>query len=55
MYGALSGNQMLAGLPNYGMFGSGMMTNQGSMLPPPNHLGMAGQYFGDGEQAWHQR
>ncbi|KAG7584388.1 RNA recognition motif domain [Arabidopsis suecica] len=50
MYGALSG------LPNYGMFGSGMMMNQGSMLqPPPNHLGMAGQYFGDGGHAWHQR
>lgn len=50
MYGALSG------LANYGMFGSGMMMNQGSMLqPPPNHLGMAGQYFGDGGHAWHQR
>ncbi|XP_010467882.1 PREDICTED: UBP1-associated proteins 1C-like [Camelina sativa] len=56
MYGALPGNQMVAaGQPNYCMFGSGMMMNQGSMLPPPNHMGMGGQYFGDGEHAWHQR
>ncbi|KAL1218356.1 UBP1-associated proteins 1C [Cardamine amara subsp. amara] len=53
MYGAVSGNQMVAGPPNYCMFGSGMM-NQGPMLPP-NHMGMAGQYFGDGEHAWYQR
>jgi len=28
------------------MFGSGMM-NQGPMMPP-NHMGMVGQYVGDG-------
>lgn len=44
--GAMMGNQMVAGLPNYRMFGSGMM-NQGPMMPP-NHMGMAGQYVGDG-------
>lgn len=54
MYGALSGNQMVAGLPNYCMFGSGVMS-QGLMLPPPHHMGMAGQYFGDGEHAWNKR
>ncbi|EOA28652.1 hypothetical protein CARUB_v10024874mg [Capsella rubella] len=44
--GAMMGNQMVAGLPNYHMFGSGMM-NPGPMVPP-NHMGMAGQYVGDG-------
>ncbi|EOA30186.1 hypothetical protein CARUB_v10013303mg [Capsella rubella] len=55
MYGALHGNQMVAGPPNYCMFGSGMMMNQGSMLPPPDHMGMAEQYVGDGQHAWYQR
>ncbi|CAN8314720.1 unnamed protein product [Cochlearia groenlandica] len=45
MYGALMGNQMVPGLPNYLMFGSGMM-NHGV----PKHMGgvMAGQYVGEG-------
>ncbi|AEC07264.1 unnamed protein product [Arabidopsis thaliana] len=46
MYGAMMGNPMVAGLQNYRMFGSGMM-NQGPMMPP-NHMGMVGQYVGDG-------
>uniref|UniRef100_A0A1J3FEQ0 UBP1-associated proteins 1B n=2 Tax=Noccaea caerulescens TaxID=107243 RepID=A0A1J3FEQ0_NOCCA len=63
MYGAFMGNQMVPGLPNYRMFGPGMM-NQG----PPNHMGMAGQFVGegnvvgpgfdagfDGERAWYLR
>ncbi|KFK32844.1 hypothetical protein AALP_AA6G294100 [Arabis alpina] len=52
---------VMGGLPNYRMFGPGMM-NQG----PPNHMGMAGQYAGegngvgpgpgfDGERAWYLR
>ncbi|VVA99616.1 unnamed protein product [Arabis nemorensis] len=55
MYGAsLRGNQMVAGLPNYGMFGSGLM-NQESVAPS-NHVGMARQYFGDPERTyWYQR
>lgn len=54
MYGALRGNQMVDGLPNYCMFGSGLM-NQRSLVPP-NHVGMAGQYFGDPERTyWYQR
>ncbi|XP_019085683.1 PREDICTED: UBP1-associated proteins 1B-like [Camelina sativa] len=44
--GAMMSNQMVPGLPNYHMFGSGMM-NQGPMVPP-NHMGMPGQYVGDG-------
>ncbi|CAH2051248.1 unnamed protein product [Thlaspi arvense] len=51
MYGALWGNQMVAGLPNYSMFGSGLM-NQGSLVAP-NHVGMAGQYFGDDQGTWY--
>lgn len=57
---AYMGNQMGPGVPNYPMFGPGMM-NHG---PPPNHMGMAGQYVGegngvgpgfDGERAWYLR
>ena len=53
------GNQMGPGVPNFPMFGPGMM-NHG----PPNHMGMAGQYGGevngvgpgfDGERAWYLR
>ena len=53
------GNQMGPGLPNFPMFGPGMM-NHG----PSNHMGMAGQYGGevnvvgpgfDGERAWYLR
>ncbi|KAF3558424.1 hypothetical protein F2Q69_00016421 [Brassica cretica] len=48
------GNQMGPGVPNFPMFGPGMM----------NHMGMAGQYGGegngvgpgfDGERAWYLR
>ncbi|KAF8100368.1 hypothetical protein N665_0226s0029 [Sinapis alba] len=56
---AFMGNQMGPGVPNFPMFGPGMM-NHG----PPNHMGMAGQYAGegngigpgfDGERAWYLR
>ncbi|XP_013716895.2 UBP1-associated proteins 1B-like [Brassica napus] len=53
------GNQMGPGVPNFPMFGPGMMTHG-----PANHMGMAGQYGGegngvgpsfDGERAWYLR
>ncbi|CAH8349083.1 unnamed protein product [Eruca vesicaria subsp. sativa] len=58
---AFMGNQMGSGVPNFPMFGPGMM-NHG---PPPNHMGMTGQFGGegngvgpggfDGERAWYLR
>ncbi|KFK40302.1 hypothetical protein AALP_AA3G357400 [Arabis alpina] len=54
MYGALMGNQMVAGPPNYSMFGSGPMNQE--PVVPSNHVGMSGQYYGDPERSyWYQR
>ncbi|KAJ0260500.1 UBP1-associated proteins 1B [Hirschfeldia incana] len=62
MYAAFMGNQMGpgGGVPNFPMFGPGLM-NHG----PPSHMGMAGQFGGegnggvgpgfDGERAWYLR